>query len=113
MTDTNVLFQRIGEKIGELRKHRKLTQKELAISIDINRATLSNIESGRQQLTLTLLYKIAKALEAEIYIFLPSMMELNAIQLEKENQMDMVLDKEGVGTATKNTIYELLNRKDK
>jgi transcriptional regulator with XRE-family HTH domain len=55
-------------KLKYLRKEKGLTQDELALSLNENQATISNIETGKQKtIDLQLLYKIASYFEIEPY----------------------------------------------
>ncbi len=47
-------------KIKELRKKRLLSQQELATALNVSRQTVSYIENGHKQPTITLALKIAK-----------------------------------------------------
>ena len=46
-------------KIRELRKARKLSQKELALAVGTTRQTITSIETGKYIASLPLAYKIA------------------------------------------------------
>lgn len=57
------LLVKLGEKIRETRKERGLTQEELAFKANLHRTYIGMIERAEKNLTITNLYKIAKALE--------------------------------------------------
>lgn len=59
----------IGEKISQIRTDRQLTIKDLAAASDIAANTLSMIEKGRSQATISTLYKLAAALEVSVTDF--------------------------------------------
>jgi transcriptional regulator with XRE-family HTH domain len=46
---------RVGEKLKAVRKHHKLTQKDVASAVGISESHLSNIENGRENPSLTLI----------------------------------------------------------
>lgn len=50
--------QLVGPKIRKLRKHRKLTQTELAERIGIQQSDLSRMEKGEYRISLDTLFKI-------------------------------------------------------
>ncbi len=50
-------------KIKEYRKELKMTQEELAESVDVTRQTIIALEQGRYNPSLILAYKITKALK--------------------------------------------------
>lgn len=65
-------YKIIGERIREYRKKKKIYQQELADFCNISRGSLSNIESGKQRITIDLLYNIAKKLEIPIFNLIPA-----------------------------------------
>jgi transcriptional regulator with XRE-family HTH domain len=105
------LYKKIGEKICELRKDRKLTQDALSHKIDANRATISNIESGKQQISLHLLYRIAAHLNTEIQFFLPSVAEFLSYDKLEEDRLKDELDKQNIDETTRNILLQILNKK--
>jgi transcriptional regulator with XRE-family HTH domain len=56
----------IGDKIKLIRTNKNLSQKELALSIGIDQAQYSRMESGKVEPTLSSLEKIAEALGIKI-----------------------------------------------
>lgn len=76
------LYQFIGSEIKKGRKDRGFTQKELSGQIGISRASLANIETGRQRLLVHQLYRIAEHLGLEVMGLLPNpsdMLEIDAL----------------------------------
>lgn len=61
-----ILLRTIGRKIVDRRKELGLTQEDLAYSADIDRTYIGYIENGKNNVTITMLYKIAKALNLDI-----------------------------------------------
>ena len=68
MTDPNFLAS-VGSIIKELRLQKGMTQNELAIQCNFEKASMSRIESGKTNITLLTLRKISRALEVEIREF--------------------------------------------
>lgn len=68
MTDRKFLAV-FGAKIKKFRNEKKVTQVELAAKCNFEKAFLSRIESGKSNITLLTLKKIADALEKDIYKF--------------------------------------------
>jgi UDP-N-acetylglucosamine 1-carboxyvinyltransferase len=54
--------RRVGERVRELREHRGLTQHELAARALMSRASVANVEAGRQNVALRRLCSLAGAL---------------------------------------------------
>ena len=56
----------IGQKIVELRKEQGMTQEDLCGIAEIDRSYLSEIENGKENISIKTLVKIADALECEL-----------------------------------------------
>jgi len=65
------LYQAIGRKIRAQREAKRMSQGELAKLVGLSRASVTNIELGRQSLLLDQLYCFAAALETPPSDFLP------------------------------------------
>lgn len=63
-------LKNIGNNIRNLRKKKQITQIDLAVMIGIDRAYLSEIENGRTNVSLNVLYAIADALNTNITLSL-------------------------------------------
>ena len=57
----NYLYQKIGQRIEDLRKEKGLTQEQLAEKAELHRAYFWDIENGRN-ISIKTIYKITKAL---------------------------------------------------
>ena len=65
MTEPQLLTN-LGAKIKELRIQKKISQNDLAVQCDIQKASMSRIEAGKTNITMRTLYKIIIALEADV-----------------------------------------------
>jgi DNA-binding XRE family transcriptional regulator len=65
----HTLLIRLGKKIKAIRMQKSMTQNELAMECDFEKASLSRIESGQSNPTIRTLFKISKALEVPIADF--------------------------------------------
>ena len=74
------LHQRIGSFIAARRNSLKMKQEQLAASVGISRASLANIERGRQSVLVHHLYAIAKALGLQPSELLPQIDDVEADQ---------------------------------
>lgn len=63
-------IKKVGNRIKTLRQERGLSQEELACDANVSRSTIGMIETAQNDITLSKLNKIAKALEVETYQFL-------------------------------------------
>jgi len=59
------IYQELGKMIKRYRQGEGRTQTQLAAQIGISRASLANIEAGRQQVLVHHLFDIAQALDIE------------------------------------------------
>jgi len=57
------LYRRVGEALSVRRNGLKLTQAEVAKRVGLSRASLANIETGRQKILLHNLYRLAAVLD--------------------------------------------------
>ncbi|MEY9981435.1 MULTISPECIES: helix-turn-helix domain-containing protein [Bradyrhizobium] len=69
--DSN-LYRLFGDRVRELRETRSVTQEELARRVQLSRASITNIEKGRQRVLLHQLIEIADALDAKPSELMPS-----------------------------------------
>ena len=76
----DALFKVLGERIRAARERRpeKLSQAALATRLGVSRASIVNIESGRQHASLPLLWRLTRALEIELADLMPRSGELVA-----------------------------------
>jgi len=63
--DAAHIYRNLGKRIRDLRKSLPKTQDQLAKEIGISRASLANIEAGRQQVLVHHLFALASALQLE------------------------------------------------
>jgi len=59
----------VGDKIKQMREERDLSQKEVALSVDIDRGQYSRIETNKVEPTLSTLEKIARAFDVNVEDF--------------------------------------------
>lgn len=60
---------KVGERIAELRKAKKLSQQKFANVADMERTYLTHIEKGRKNISLSTLQKITDALDISVKDF--------------------------------------------
>ena len=83
MSDDEILYRAVGEKIRYVRERSKpkLSQAQLAARLGISRASIVNIEAGRQHAPLHLLWQIAGILGTELSHLIPQRDELLETQI--------------------------------
>ena len=76
--DEEAVYRAVGERIRTAREQQadKLSQANLAKKLEISRASIVNIEAGRQHAPLYLLWKIAQQLDVELVSLIPSRADL-------------------------------------
>ncbi len=81
MDDVEGLYPAVGRKIRDVRERAtpRLSQDKLAKRLGMSRASIVNIEAGRQHAPLNLLWKIAELLGTELTTLIPQRAELLAI----------------------------------
>jgi transcriptional regulator with XRE-family HTH domain len=77
MTKTRVgaegdLYRHVGHQVRRLREGANLKQEELSVRVGISRASIANVEAGRQAVPLHILLAIARTLETGLESLLPS-----------------------------------------
>jgi len=77
--DETTLYRKIGEKIRIQREDQEFSQSQLADSADLTRASLSNIELGKQKVPIHKLYLICNFLNCRISDVLPSDDEISVL----------------------------------
>ena len=63
--DVRHIYRALGNKVRRLRNGAGRTQAQLAAEIGISRASLANMETGRQQVLVHHLYAVANALDLD------------------------------------------------
>lgn len=106
---SSALYSLIGERIKELRNHSKLSQEELAIKIGISRTSIANIEAGRHQAPLHLLYSVFDTLNSDIYINLPSQSELEGYMNSENSEFISLIEDADLDDLSKNGVKDFIH----
>ena len=77
-------FSLIGQRIKEVRTDKQLTQEYLANMIGVNTSHVSNIETNKVKVSLTLLIQICNALDVTVDYLLENEYHNPTSTLEKE-----------------------------
>lgn len=80
----NLNFALIGQRIRESRINKQLTQEYLAFATDVNVSHISNIETNKVKVSLTLLVSICNVLDVTVDYILGNEYHTPASVLEKE-----------------------------
>jgi transcriptional regulator with XRE-family HTH domain len=78
MADDETLYRVIGARIRDSRKRsvERFSQARLAKRLNVSRASIVNIEAGRQHAPLHLLWRIAEILDTELVSLIPRRADL-------------------------------------
>ena len=79
--DTPLLYKRLGTAIKERRKQLGLTQEQLSDQLEISRASLANVETGRQRLLVHQLCRLARGLGVKVVALLPESDEVEDLEI--------------------------------
>jgi transcriptional regulator with XRE-family HTH domain len=98
------IYKTFGRVVATRRKKLELTQAELAARVGMSRASVANIESGRQNVLLHHVYSLASALEfSKVSDLLPAQPKP-----ETQEDFDMILSDETVTARGKAQITDLI-----
>lgn len=85
------LYKALGQLISEHRRRAKMTQQALAAALGLSRASVANIERGKQAVLLHLLFKIASILNLSVLDLIPSSNpELGAYSIQVTDWLDRI-----------------------
>ncbi len=76
------LYESIGKQIKLLRKRSRMSQEELAEKLDLSRASIVNIEKGRQHASLHLLIDLGRIFNVSLLDFLTE--EFSGLAMETD-----------------------------
>lgn len=100
------LYRRIGTTIKDRRQQLGVTQQQLAILLGISRASLANIETGRQRMLVHQLYRLADKLDLQLQDLLPKPEEVKELEV-----LDGILFSENLTLEERRQITRLLQQK--
>ena len=86
MINEKGLHEAIGAEIKKIRKKKGFNQSDLAEKIGLERTSVTNIETGRQKATVTVLYKICDLFQIDIADLLPKVSDMATHVVETTNE---------------------------
>ena len=78
----DAIYQHIGAQIREARERRRTTQHALASQASLTRTSVSNIEAGRQRVTIQALLHMAAALDVAPATLLPDLRSVPSADID-------------------------------
>ena len=102
-----LLYKRLGTIIKERRRQLGLTQEHLSAQLGISRASLANVETGRQRVLVHQLYQFAEKLDVNVTALLPDPEES-----EELRNLDRLFFSENLSLEQRRQIARLLRGDD-
>ena len=99
----------IGERIKQLREARELSQKELAMSINMDQSQYSKIEKGKTDPTTSTLEKISKALGINVAKLFTSNNPLEEVDSINKSTMEKVQLLEQLEEDEKQSVFKIID----
>jgi transcriptional regulator with XRE-family HTH domain len=90
--DESSIYAALGELVREHREGQGMSQGALGKRIGLSRASVANIESGRQRIPLHHLYRMAEALGVNAHTLLPNLDGLPSPNVERSINSAMELN---------------------
>lgn len=85
--DWSVLRRRaVGERIRTVRRHRRLTQEQLAHIVGIDRKSMYRIERADSDPVLSVLVRIADALDVPLWLLMSASIELDLRNVSRDER---------------------------
>jgi|GEM_PF-1321372 len=106
MSDFNsVLYFILGQRIRDRREEMRYSQQQLAESVSqmyiLKRSSISNIERGKQQPPLHIIYEICRALKLDVQTILPTYSEIQQkVNVDNHSNIETYIDKFNIDEKT-------------
>jgi transcriptional regulator with XRE-family HTH domain len=89
--DELALYARFGHLVRLHRKRLSLNQAEIGKAVGLSRASVANIETGRQRIPIHHLYRLARVLEVDVHALLPAPDNASPANIHREIQCSIKL----------------------
>lgn len=99
----------IGQKIKELRKRNKLTQKELSEKIDVKQPHLNRWENGARNPSIDTLKKIAKIFDISLDLLVFEDSDIIKINGKDKTPLSQLKQFEKLNKQEQQTVLNLIN----
>ena len=100
------LYREIGRTLRQRRETAGLTQGDVASRVGLSRTSITNIEQGRQHVTLHVLYALADALGSKPSDLLPD----SSVLIQRDSELDKALRKLSLPEEEKDWIHRLVTK---
>lgn len=91
MTDREIeaFYRKLGSNIKAVRQNNKLNQSALAQALNLSRASVVNLEKGRQRPPLHLVYEICAKFQCKYHDLIPGDVNENNNAEDKRNKSEL------------------------
>jgi transcriptional regulator with XRE-family HTH domain len=115
MIDELHLYRMLGERVRKIREAKmgqrgRMTQAELAELVDLERTSITNIESGNQRIPLHVLFRICEVLKVSVTDALPSILEVQVSANAPLEELSLDFEAMVATPLVKRAVLALLNR---
>ncbi|WP_442914707.1 helix-turn-helix transcriptional regulator [Kribbella sp. CCNWLY201] len=86
---TRRFYLEAGSRIRHARKLHGWNQYDLASAVGLTRSSIANIEAGRQRAPIHIVALIARSLESSIDALLPSVADVERIDVSQADDLDL------------------------
>src|SRR6266581_8759290 len=100
------LYREFGRILRQRRNDAHLSQDDVAIRVGLVRTSITNIENGRQHVSLHMLYALAKVVGARPHDLLPD----STILLQEDAKLEKALGKTPMAEDEKDWIRRLVSK---
>jgi transcriptional regulator with XRE-family HTH domain len=102
------LYREFGHILRKRRQAADLTQDDVASRVGLARTSITNIERGRQHVSLHLVYELANAIGIAPHELLPG----KAVLLQQDAELEKTLGKESLAEDAKDWIRRVVSKAD-
>lgn len=96
---SDALYKIIGNKSRVARIALQMTQSDLAQALGLTRTSVTNLESGAQQMTLPMLYAMCEVLRVDIHDLLPKSSDVNMETAQRAREVAIRLARQRLADA--------------
>lgn len=104
----SILYIIIGNKIKSLRTEINLSQEVLSKHLNLSRSSISNIELGRHQIPLFLLYELSQLFNIDINELIPSWDEIQLSLNSDNSELSKMLNDQNLNENQKTLLENIL-----
>lgn len=97
------MYNELGEKVRKLRVKRKLNQDVLAETLNLSRSQISNLESGKRNISIKQLEKICELFNVDMSYFFMDISENTCIDLIEKARL--IFESKKISKTEKHDVF--------